>query len=205
VNEREVRSAGEPVQEARPAADRPDRMLIAVVVTAIIVTLAAVLVGQPTLSGGDAGDTPAGQTPGLPPAVGTMAPDFSATTVDGEDVSLSALRGRPVWLTFGGSWCADCRAEAPDLQATYAKFRDHGLAVLGVFYAEDADAVADYARRAGLTFPLVADPSARIAGRYRVRANPTHYFIDAAGVIREVRLGGLEPAEMERLVAALLE
>ena len=200
--------AGDPVQTTRPTAGRrdgPDPVLVAVAVTALAVLLIAVLVGRPTAGGGDPGVTLAGDTPGAPPAVGAMAPDFVATTVDGQTISLSSLRGRPVWLTFGGSWCADCRAEAPDLQATYAKFRDRGLAMTGVFYAENEEAVAEYARRAGLTFPLVADPSALIAGRYRVRANPTHFFIDADGVIREIRLGGLEPSEMERLVSALLE
>jgi cytochrome c biogenesis protein CcmG, thiol:disulfide interchange protein DsbE len=180
-------------------------VLLAVAATAIAVGLVAVLVGRQMADGGDASVTLTGDTSGRPPAVGSLAPDFAATTVDGQAFSLSSLRGRPVWLTFGGSWCADCRAEVPDVQATYSTFRDRGVAVVGVFYAENDEAVADYARRAGLTFPLVADPSARIAGRYRVRANPTHYFIDADGVIREVRLGGLEPAEMERLVAALLE
>ena len=179
------------------------RALLAVAATGVLVAAIAFVVGP----GGGGLTTVAltGDTSAPPPAVGSAAPDFSAKTVDGETISLGSLRGKPVWLTFGASWCADCRAEAPDLQATYAAFRNRGLQVVGVFVREDAAAVAGYADRAGLTFPLVADPVTRIASRYRARGIPTHFFIDADGVVRGIRLGGLEPAEMERLVTDLLE
>ena len=187
----------------RPRRDRL-RMAIAIVATVVAVAIAALAMGGGP-GGGFTSVTLTGDRSGSPPAVGALAPDFTATTVDGETVSLRSLRGRPVWLTFGASWCIDCRAEAPDLQAAYEAFAGRGLAVLGVFIAEDATAVADYAERVGLTMPLVADPQTRIASRYRLRGLPTHYFIDADGVIRGIRLGGLQPAEMERLLTALLE
>ena len=181
------------------------RMLLAFAVTAAVLAVAAFVVDRPADGPGLTGVSLTGEASGQAPVVGGFPPDFSATTVDGEAVSLSSLRGQPVWLTFGASWCGDCRAEAPDLQATYARFRDRGLVVLGVFIAEDAEAVSDYARRVGLTFPMVADPATQIASRYRTLGIPTHYFIGADGVIREIRLGGLDPAEMERLVTSLLQ
>lgn len=181
------------------------RMLLALAATAVAVAAVAFVVARPTDGGGSSSVTLTGDTSGPPPAVGAAAPDFVAATVDGETISLGSLRGRPVWLTFGASWCGDCRAEAPDLQAAYDRFRDRGLEVLGVFVGEDAEAVADYAARVGLTFPLVPDPATRIASRYRTRGIPTHFFIDADGIIRQVRLGGLEPSEMDRLVGGLLE
>ena len=91
-------------------------------------------------------------------ASGDAPPDFSATAIDGSAVSMAALAGQPIWLTFGASWCPDCRAEATDLQATYAKYQPQGLAVLGVFIDEPETAVADYAKRVGFTFPLRGRP-----------------------------------------------
>ena len=181
------------------------RTLLVLPVTAIVVAIVAVLVNQPAGGNGLTSITLTGDTSGAAPVAGAVPPDFTATTVDGTTVSLSSLRGQPVWLTFGASWCSDCRSEAPDLQATYAKFKDRGLVVLGVFIDEDAAAVSDYAGRVGFTFPMVADPSTRIASRYHTLGIPTHFFIGRDGVIREVRLGGLQPAEMERLVTGLLE
>jgi thiol-disulfide isomerase/thioredoxin len=109
-----------------------------------------------------------------------------------------------VWLTFGASWCGDCRAEAPDLEATAAKYRSQGLAVVGVFVDEDATAVGDYAKRVGLDFTLVPDPRTIVASRFRIMGLPTHYFITPDGVIRQIRLGGLRLEEMDRLAASVL-
>ena len=51
------------------------------------------------------------------PQVGEVAPGFTATATNGEEVSLVALSGRPVWLVFMATWCSACRAEMPDVQA----------------------------------------------------------------------------------------
>ena len=172
-------------------------------VTAVVIAIVAFLVSGP----GDDAVTAvnlSGDVAGAAPAVGEVAPDFQATLPDGSKVSLAAYAGRPVWLTFGASWCADCRAEAPDIEATYERYRADGLAVLGVFIDESAGDVSGYASRAGLTFPIALDRSETIAGRYRTLGIPTHFFIGADGRIREVRIGGLHADEMDRLVAALM-
>jgi thiol-disulfide isomerase/thioredoxin len=61
-----------------------------------------------TLTGAATGDAP---------TVGKAAPDFLTMTTDGKPLRLSDLKGKPVWLTFGASWCQPCRAENPDIQA----------------------------------------------------------------------------------------
>ena len=134
--------------------------------------------------------------------VGAPVPDFTAPLVGGGDISLSALRGKPVWLTFGASWCAECRTEAPDVQAAYLRYKAAGLVVLGVYVDEDENAVTGYADRVGTTYPQVADPTHRIADAYRVVGVPTHFFIDRAGVLHAFRDGALSPDLMD---AALTE
>jgi len=177
--------------------------ILVVAITAVVILGVAVIVNQPAADG-VTGVSLTGDTSGEAPRVGSAAPDFKAMTTDGTAVSLSDYSGKPVWLTFGASWCGDCRAEAPDLQATYAKYQPEGLVVLGVFIQEDAKAVSDYASRVGFTFPMVADPQTQIASRYRTMGIPTHFFIDRDGTIREIRLGGLQPQDMDALVAQLL-
>ena len=179
------------------------RTIIVLAVAAILIGAAAWIVDRPT----DDGVTLLpGQAPaGAPPRVGDLPPDFSATAINGAAVSMAALKGQPVWLTFGASWCPDCRAEATDLQATYAKYRPLGLAVLGVFIQEDQAAVLDYAKRVGFTFPMVADPSGTIADLYRTYGIPLHLFIGRDGLIRDVRIGRLSPGDMEQLVQQLVK
>lgn len=179
------------------------RTLLVLAVAATLVGAVAWVVDKPS----DDGVTlvPGGAAAGALPRVGNVPPDFQATAVDGTAISIAALEGQPTWLTFGASWCADCRAEAPDLQATYAKYRAQGLAVLGIFIQEDQAAVLDYAKRVGFTFSMVADPSARIADLYRTYGIPLHFFIGRDGVIREVRIGRLSPGDMEQLVQQIVK
>ena len=143
-----------------------------------------------------------GPTKGAPPKIGGPAQDFTATTVDGEPVSLSSHKGHAVWLTFGATWCAACKAEAPDIQAAYVEFKPKGVEILSIFIREDAATVKDYADRIGLTFPKVADPDTRIASAYRVYGIPAHFFIDRAGILRVVKTGGQSREQMD---AALTE
>jgi len=188
---------------AGPAAAGRLRTLLVLAVAATLVGVVAWVVDKPT----DDGVTllPGGATAGALPRVGNVPPDFQATAVDGTAVSMAALKGKPTWLTFGASWCPDCRAEAPDLEATYAKYKAQGLSVLGIFIQEDQAAVLDYAKRVGFTFPMVADPSSRIADLYRTYGIPLHFFIGRDGVIREVRIGRLSPGDMEQLVQQLVK
>jgi cytochrome c biogenesis protein CcmG/thiol:disulfide interchange protein DsbE len=171
--------------------------LLVLAVTATIVIVGAYLVNRPaTAAAGLQAIALSGPTDGAPPEIGKPAQDFSATTVDGKKVSLSSYKGHPVWLTFGATWCAACKAEAPDIQAASMKFEAKGVVVLAIFIREDSTTVKDYADRIGLTFPKVADPDTRIASAYRVSGIPAHFFIDKSGILRSIKTGGQSPEQM---------
>ena len=178
--------------------------LVVVVVTAIVIGIAAVAMGG-TGSDGVTQVNLAGDVSGAAPAVGAVPPGFSGVTYDGTAVSLADYAGKPMWLTFGASWCPDCRSEVPDVEATYQKYKDQGLVVLGVFISESAADISGYAGRAGLTFPIVVDERTVIASTYRTMGIPTHFFIGADGKIREIRIGALHRDDMDRAVAALMD
>ena len=145
-----------------------------------------------------------GDTSGKAPAVGDVPPAFSAVDYNGAAVSLADYAGQPVWLTFGASWCPDCRTESPDVEAAYRQYKDQGLVILGVFINESAADIKGYAERAGLTFPIAVDERTAIASAYRTMGIPTHFFIGPDGTIREVRIGALSRADMDRAIAAIL-
>lgn len=139
-----------------------------------------------------------------PPELGKPAQDFTLTTIDGKSVSLAGLKGKPVWVTFGASWCAGCQAEVPDIQAAYSRFSGKGVVVLGINISEEAPIVKAYAARMGLTFPMGADPKSAIADMYAVSAIPSHFFIDSQGVIRDIRVGALAPDTMDSILNKLV-
>jgi len=176
-----------------------------------IIAIAAVVIGALVYAA--SGQAPAdgvtridlgGGAAAAAPVVGAVPPDFTAVTWDGKTVSLSDYAGKPVWLTFGASWCPDCRTESADVEATYQANRAKGLVILAVFIQESKDDVSGYAQRAGLTFPIAVDERAAIAGAYRTMGIPTHFFIGPDGRIREIRIGALPRDEMDRAVAALM-
>ncbi len=178
--------------------------LIVLGVTGAIIVAVAFLANQSSSATTDTGAlTPVslpGTATGAAPVVGQPAPDFAATTADGKPFRLSDLKGHPVWLTFGASWCQPCRAENPDIQAAYDKVKGSGVQVVQVYMAEDAKTVTDYADRVGITYTKVPDPDQRLADGYRILGIPTHFFIDASGVLRQMKIGSLDPTAMEQAI-----
>lgn len=142
-----------------------------------------------------------GDQSGSAPVVGQPAPDFTAVTMDGKKVKLSELRGHPVWITFGATWCTACRAEAPDIEEAWQRSEPKGTQILAVFIKEDAATVRTYANRLGLDFPMISDPDTVIASRYRSIGIPSHFFIDADGILRASYVGGLTAEKMDENLA----
>ena len=66
------------------------------------------------------GSTTDGQIP--QPHQGFHAPDFTLSTKDGENITLSSLRGQPVLVNLWASWCPPCRAEMPAMQRLYTDY-----------------------------------------------------------------------------------
>jgi len=176
--------------------------LIVMVVTGVAILALAFMVNQPSATAGVTAISISAAANGAAPEVGKQAPDFQARLTDGSTVSLSSLIGTPVWLTFGASWCQPCRAENPDIMATAAKYP--GLKVVQVYISEDNAAVADYTKRVAIPYATIADPDTRIAAQYRILGIPSHFFIDANGVMQQIKVGSLDPASMEAALAGIV-
>lgn len=131
------------------------------------------------------------------PAVGQAAPQFTARTVGGEDVSIESLRGKPTWLVFNATSCANCRAETPDVQEAYQPYGDESN-ILSIYVSDTPSAVLEYSEKLGLTFPQVFDGQNLVAALYRVMGLPTHYFLDADGLISAIEVGTLSASQIER-------
>jgi len=184
-------------------AGRLQTILVLAVVAVVIAGLAFLMGGQGKTDGVTAVSL-TGPLSGAAPVAGAVPPGFSAITYDGKTVNLQDYAGKPLWLTFGASWCPDCRAEAPDVQAAYQKYEAQGLNVLGVFISESSSDIKTYADRVGMTFPIVVDQNTVIASQYRTMGIPTHFFIGADGKIKDVKIGALDPATMDSEIQAIL-
>lgn len=111
------------------------------------------------------------------------APDFPIETFDGETLMLSDLKGSIVILNFWASWCAPCRAEAPALQNTWENYRDRGVIVLGVAYADNGPKSLEFIDEFGMTYPNAPDLGTRISEAYHIQGVPETFVIDREGNI----------------------
>jgi cytochrome c biogenesis protein CcmG/thiol:disulfide interchange protein DsbE len=176
------------------------RTIVIVALVAITIGVVTYLIDRPTAANGY---TPSGLVGGAPPQVGETVPNFEARTPDGKTVKLADFAGRPMWLSFGATWCPDCRAEAADVEAAYLANQAKGLVVLTVWVNDDPANVTAFATRNKFTFDMALDPDQRIADGYHLLGYPTHFFIGSDGVIRVERLGRLTPDEMARFIAQI--
>ena len=140
---------------------------------------------------------PAGSGPA--PRVGSEAPDFSLKALDGAEIKLSSLRGRPVMLNFWATWCPPCRAEIPTIVDVYRNAQSGTqFEILGIATQSNRETIQAFADEFAMTFPLLPDVESRLTSLYHVLPIPTSFFIDRDGIIRDVRVGVVDKETMER-------
>jgi len=136
----------------------------------------------------------------------TRPPAFSAATVDGPPLSLESLRNRVVLLNFWATWCLECRVELPALEQLHRDYARRGLTVLAVNFREEPGTVRQYARKLGLTVPLLVDPAGAITKSYGVIGFPTSFLIgrDGRAVARAIGPKEWATAAPRALIESLL-
>jgi thioredoxin-dependent peroxiredoxin len=115
---------------------------------------------------------------------GAPAPDFELTNDEGETVTLSALRGKPVVLYFyPKDDTPGCTTEACEFRDAYDRFRDQGVEILGV--SPDTEASHQkFKSKYELPFTLLADPDHQAAEAYGVWKEKKNYGKTYMGVER---------------------
>ena len=115
---------------------------------------------------------------------GELAPDFTLTSLDGRQISLSDYKGvKPVVLDFFATWCPNCRRDMPKQQALYEKYGG-AVEVIAINLNESQKTVEKYITKEGFTFPVVMDPGGRVARSFDVTYTNAHIYIDINGVIQ---------------------
>ena len=137
----------------------------------------------------------------------TFTSDTTFTTITGERISLKALQGKPVLITFWATSCGSCVREIPHLIALHKQFHQQGLEIIAVAMAYDPpNRVVAMADEQNLPYRVVLDITSEYAKLFgRIWATPTTLLIDPNGTVAKRVVGIFDPADMQNRIEHLLK
>ncbi len=152
---------------------------------------------------------------------GTMAPEFAASTLDGETTGLSDYAGKVLLVNIWATWCAPCREEMPSMQRLYDELKKHGGAEDFEILAVSVDAplgqldlagrlggdLRAFAAEYGLTFTILHEPTGTLQRTYQTTGVPESFVIARDGLIYKKVAGpqDWDSVENQELVRRLLD
>ncbi len=149
---------------------------------AALVLAGTALAGDHTAHAQDAGI-------GLPP--GTPAPDAEVQDLDGNPVSLHDLiGGRPALIEFWATWCEQCEALQPEIDAVVERFGDQ-VAVVAVAVAvnQTPRRIRRHAEAHGAPYPFVYDARGEAVRAYEALTTAVVVLVDGEGRVVSTGVG----------------
>jgi len=112
------------------------------------------------------------------------APALALRDLDGQLRRLADYRGRVTLVNFWATWCPPCVDEIPSLNRLAERYTDDAFAILSVDYREPPEAIAKFAQRVPVHFPILLDRDGRSSLEWKVFSFPSSFLLDRKGQIR---------------------
>lgn len=139
-----------------------------------------------------------------PPPDRPDAPELVGTTLDGYRFDLADLVGHVVVVNVWGSWCAPCRAEAPDLARLARETADRGVRFVGIDTRDNDSAARAFVRTYDVPYPSVVDSDGQLLVGFGslipLSAVPSTVVIDADGRVAAKVVGRVTYSTLRGLV-----
>lgn len=153
------------------------------------------------------------QTEEIAERVGELAPDFELTSVEGEKIRLSDLKGKVVLLNFVGMVLRDEQVVSRrgwiwllgHLEQIHHKFKDKGLVVLGVWTIHPPERQKEFVEALKLPFTVLIDENSKVFRAYKVTSIPTDIVIGKDGRIRFIMGGYMDKSPLVRAIEEALK
>ncbi len=131
--------------------------------------------------------------------------DFTLTSIDGEEITLSKLKGTVVILDFWATWCPPCRKSIPVFVEMYKKYHEQGFIVLGIS-TEEKSVLTKYRDENNIPYPILLGTN-EVARLFEVSAIPKIFILDKNGDVRRTQVGFAPELEQKfyRTVDSLLK
>jgi thiol-disulfide isomerase/thioredoxin len=126
---------------------------------------------------------------------GAKAHDFTATDINGNQLTLAGFKGKYVMLDFWASWCVPCRKGNPHLKDLYHKYKSKGFEIIGISdddnkpeawkkaVEKDGIGIWKHVLRGLKRTQNGYDDSGDISHNYGIHTLPTKILIDPKGMI----------------------
>lgn len=141
------------------------------------------------------------------PSGAQPAPKLVMTELNGgKKIDLTALRGRPVLVTFWATSCPGCIAEMPHLIKLYQELAPKGFEMIGVAMSYDLpNHVLEMQKAKNIPYPIVWDDIGKISQAFgTVTLTPTHFLIDPQGEIVQHKIGDIDIKLLRARVLTML-
>lgn len=136
------------------------------------------------------------------------APALTGTTLTGKSIALSDLAGRVVVLNVWASWCAPCRAEAPDLEKVARELAGQPVTFIGLNTRDSKAAAEAFVDRFEVSYDSVVDANGSLQLLFRdtlpPAAIPSTVIIDAEGRVAARAIGEVDRSRLLGLIEPVL-
>jgi thiol-disulfide isomerase/thioredoxin len=161
---------------------------------ALFVAVTATMMADRVTEGGPGSES-------SPIQIGLRAPDFTLSTEDDRELTLSDFRGQPVALNFWASWCLPCRFEIPVMNQAMRDYADEGLVILSIDVGEQPSDVVEFLDGKEIEYEVLLDPYRVVSDQYSIVSMPTTIWLDAEGIVRAIDYGALSDERIEQSMA----
>lgn len=137
--------------------------------------------------------------------IGKPAPNFTATDIDGNPISLKDYHGKVVLLDFWSTTCGPCIGEMPNIKKVYDAYKDMGFDVIGVSLDTDEGELNKFLKVCNLSWRQIFTGEGwetPIRKQYKVRGIPSPWLIDREGKVISYQARG---AVLKKLVTEVIK
>lgn len=115
--------------------------------------------------------------------------DLAFTALDGSKISLAALKGKVVLISFWSTTCQPCLRELPEFKKRRDALRPQGFEIIGISLDTDRGELERVVKKEEIPWPQYfhpAGPENPVAQKYGIRSLPVEWLVDREGVLRDV-------------------
>lgn len=125
--------------------------------------------------------------------------DFTLKTLDGQEVTLSALKGKKVLINFFATWCPACRVELKEINKIIKEHPEETYSILCIS-VDDSPAVAkSFIEKHKYEMTVLFDDQ-NVASKYKVTGIPALFLINADGEMEWSQAGAISEKELKKLL-----